>query len=445
MSEFYWKVSQLVQYLKLKLDSDTQIQSIFVEGEISNFIKHSSGHMYFSIKDEKSSVRCVMFSSSASKINFPLQNGDSVILQANVSVFESQGQLQLYVQKIQPSGVGTLYLRLEELKKKLFNEGLFEERHKKSIPSYPMSIGLITGENTAAKKDVLTTLARRWPIAKVVSFPTLVQGENAYKQIISSLLNADGEKFDLLLLVRGGGSLEDLWNFNEEELARTIFQLKTPIITGVGHETDTTLVDYVSDKRAATPTAAAELASPNIEDVKVAISQTKERFTQLIQGKINHSVMLLDYQRNNRYFEKPELLFINVKTQMNDLERRLTSWSKIIIQNRIELNNLRLLLPHKAINLSTETGNHLEKYRNTLRQIIDRRLTNEKHRFQQEIQLLDAFSPLHTLKRGYSITKKNNQIISSIENATISDNITTVLSDGVICSKIISKEKKNDE
>ena len=445
MSEFYWKVSQLVQYLKLKLDSDTQIQSIFVEGEISNLIKHNSGHMYFSIKDEKSSVRCVMFSSSASKINFPLQNGDSVILQANVSVFESQGQLQLYVQKIQPSGVGTLYLRLEELKKKLFSEGLFEEQHKKSIPSYPMSIGLITGENTAAKKDVLTTLARRWPIAKVVSFPTLVQGENAYKQIISSLLNADGKKLDLLLLVRGGGSLEDLWNFNEEELVRTIFQLKTPIITGVGHETDTTLVDYVSDKRAATPTAAAELASPNIEDVKVAISQTKERFTQLIQGKINHSVMLLDYQRNNRYFEKPELLFINVKTQMNDLERRLTSWSKIIIQNRIELNNLRLLLPHKAINLSTETGNHLEKYRNTLRQIIDRRLTNEKHRFQQEIQLLDAFSPLHTLKRGYSITKKNNQIISSIENATISDNITTVLSDGVICSKIISKEKKNDE
>ena len=445
MSEFYWKVSQLVQYLKLKLDSDTQIQSIFVEGEISNLIKHNSGHMYFSIKDEKSSVRCVMFSSSASKINFPLQNGDSVILQANVSVFESQGQLQLYVQKIQPSGVGTLYLRLEELKKKLFSEGLFEEQHKKSIPSYPMSIGLITGENTAAKKDVLTTLARRWPIAKVVSFPTLVQGENAYKQIISSLLNADGEKFDLLLLVRGGGSLEDLWNFNEEELVRTIFQLKTPIITGVGHETDTTLVDYVSDKRAATPTAAAELASPNIEDVKVAISQTKERFIQSIQGKINHSVMLLDYQRNNRYFEKPELLFMNVKTQMNDLERRLTSWSKIIIQNRIELNNLRLLLPHKAINLSTETGNHLEKYRNTLRQIIDRRLTNEKHRFQQEIQLLDAFSPLHTLKRGYSITKKNNQIISSIENATISDNITTVLSDGVICSKIISKEKKNDE
>ena len=445
MSEFYWKVSQLVQYLKLKLDSDTQIQSIFVEGEISNYTKHSSGHLYFSLKDEKSSVRCVMFASSASKINFSLQSGDSVILQANVSVFESQGQLQLYVQKIQPSGIGALYLRLEELKKKLFAEGLFEESHKKKIPTYPMKIGLITGENTAAKKDVLTTLARRWPVAEVLSFPTLVQGENSYLQIIASLLQAEQQNLDVLLLVRGGGSLEDLWNFNEEELVRTIFQLKTPLITGIGHETDTTLVDYVADQRAATPTAAAELASPNIKEVHATLKQTNNRLLELLQAKYNHSLMLLDYQRNTRYFQNPELLFSAVKAQMNILEKSLTSWSQVIGQSRLQLNTIRLQLPHRAMSLTQDTANQLEKYRSLLQLNIERTLTNKKHRFQQQIQLLEAFSPLHTLNRGYSITKSNNHIISSVEDLKIDDNITTVLSDGTICSKIISKEKHNGE
>jgi len=445
MSEFYWRVSQLVQYLKLRLDSDLKIQNIMVEGEVSNFTHHNSGHLYFSIKDEKSTIRCVMFASNAASVNFPIKNGDSVIIQTKVSVFEVQGQLQLYVQKIQPSGIGALYLQLEELKKKLSLEGCFDIEKKKKIPAYPLKIGVITGDNTAAKRDVLTTLQRRWPLAQVCEYNALVQGEGAYKTIIEALINAEQENLDVLLLVRGGGSLEDLWNFNEEELVRVILRLKTPIITGVGHETDTTLVDYVADQRAATPTAAAELATPDIKEVHRHLHSFSQRMFQTIDTKRNTEQMKLDYFRNRNVFQNPRNLLIHQEFKLRDYEKRLSSWAQIIYQSRANLNDLLMRLPLQANSITHSVSNRIKTYESRLKQAMEFRKNNQKHQMMNTISLLDAYSPLNTLKRGYSITTINNQALKGINDVVIGDFINTSLSDGNICSKIVSKESKYDK
>ncbi|MEF9968454.1 MAG: exodeoxyribonuclease VII large subunit, partial [Longicatena sp.] len=250
MSQAVVKVSTLVSYLKSKIDQDNYLQRILVCGEISNFVRHRSGHWYFTLKDEVSRLSCVMFSSSASRSKYIPKDGDKVILQANTSIFESSGQLQLYVTGIKLDGVGDLYVQFELLKKKLFNEGYFDENHKLSIPKYPLQIGLITGKNTAAREDVISTLQRRWPIANLIEINTLVQGDTAAKQICDAIKQMESMDVEVILLVRGGGSIEDLWAFNDENLAKVIYHCSIPIVTGVGHEVDTTIVDYVSDLRA---------------------------------------------------------------------------------------------------------------------------------------------------------------------------------------------------
>ena len=260
MSQNVYSVSALVHYIKQTLDNDIRIQSILIKGEISNFTNHRSGHWYFTLKDARSKISCVMFSSHARRCNILLKEGMKVIVTASVSMYEAGGSVQLYVTAVRSDGLGDLFLQLEEVKKKLAAQGLFDPQKKKPLPQYPMRIGVITAKTGAAVQDILTTISRRWPLAEVVVYPSLVQGIQASGAIVENLRKADQGGHDVILLARGGGPIEDLWCFNEEAVARAVFAMHTVIVTGVGHETDTTLVDYVSDARAPTPTAAADHA-----------------------------------------------------------------------------------------------------------------------------------------------------------------------------------------
>ena len=265
-------VAALVRYLKGKVDIDPKLQDLIVKGEISNFVAHRSGHFYFTLKDENARISCVMFANKAYRCPLKMENGMNVLVRGAISIYESSGQCQIYVDSVELDGLGLIYQRIEELKRKLSLEGLFEKEHKKILPKYPMTIGVISALEGAATQDVFTTIKRRWPICKINFYPSLVQGENAAKNIIKRLNEADNDNNDVVLLVRGGGSIEDLFCFYDESLIRTIYDMKTPIVTGVGHETDTTLVDYVSDMRAPTPTAAAELITPDYRDVAFQLS-----------------------------------------------------------------------------------------------------------------------------------------------------------------------------
>ena len=268
MKRKYINVLTLNQYIKSKLNEDAILSNIYIKGEISNYRPHPSGHIYFTLKDEYSRIQAVMFASHAKNLDFKVDNGKEVLINGYVSVYEVSGNYQLYVTNMQENGAGALYQKFEQLKNKLENEGLFDQQHKKDIPSFPSRIAVLSAKQGAALQDVLRTIHLRFPFTQVVIFPIPVQGNGAYKEIMKTLKYVDALRFNTIIIARGGGSIEDLWNFNEEELARVIYDLKTPIISGVGHETDFTICDFVSDYRAATPTAAAIKATADQNELK---------------------------------------------------------------------------------------------------------------------------------------------------------------------------------
>lgn len=362
-------VSALVRYLKNKLDTDNNLQRVLVGGEISNFHRHFSGHLYFTLKDENSSISCVMFKSSASSLKFEPKTGDKVIIQANTSIFESSGQLQLYVLKMNLDGLGDLYAQYEALKQKLQEKGIFADEHKiKLSKTYINNVAVLVGDKSAAMSDIKTTFKRRWPLCNVDYYPVLVQGSDAPRQIISTLKDVDNKNYDSIILARGGGSFEDLFCFNDEELVMCIYKLKTFIITGVGHEQDFTLVDFVADLRAATPTASVELITPNIIDVIDEISEYEEYIKNSLNKLVNDNSMKIDYylQKLLKYQVKIE----NIKTGIDLKLDRI----KNILELRIEKNKL-----------------NLKRYKT----------------------LLEAYNTDNTLKRGYSIVIQDHHVVTS--------------------------------
>lgn len=360
-------VSALVRYLKNKLDTDTNLQKVLVSGEISNYHRHYSGHLYFTLKDEKSAINCVMFKSNAASLKFEPKTGDKVIISANTSIFETTGQLQLYVLKIQLDGLGDLYEKYEALKLKLQNIGVFDDDHKIELTkTYVDRVAVLVGDNSAAMSDVRTTFERRWPICTVDFYPVLVQGESAPKDIISKLLEVDKLDYDAIILCRGGGSFEDLFCFNDEELVMTIYSLNTFIITGVGHEQDFTLVDFVADQRAATPTASVELITPNIVDVLYELDIYGQQIESLLIRKIDNVKMRFDY-----YFEK-------------------------IIHYQTHLTNISLQIDHIVSNIENKLDTKVENYRLNLKRYST---------------LLQAYSYENTLKRGYTLVLQNDKVI----------------------------------
>ena len=446
MSQNVVSVSTLVHYLKSKLESDNLIQKVLVEGEISNFSNYRSGHWYFSLKDENSLIRCVMFSSYNKKVQFAPKDGDKVIIQADVSVYEQRGDIQLLVYAMKSDKIGDLYLQFEKLKAKLYAEGLFDDKYKKPIPLYPMNIALVTGANTAARSDVLTTLNRRWPIAEIHEYSVLVQGNESAGQIINALSRADNNHHDVILLVRGGGSIEDLWSFNDETLARTIFNLKTPIITGIGHEINYTISDYVADLRAPTPTGAAERCAPDQKDVLNMLNVYQTRLNTAITTKKDHASRELNKYSSSFVFSSPQRLYSEKEMQLENLSNALYHSVHTYEMNLEQsLSRYANLLTSTIKDNLSQLNLDINEYKNKLNNSVKFIKDKKENCLRQNVSLLDAYSPLKSLARGYAIVEKDGEAIKSTDNLHTDDTLSIRMYDGKIITKVaeIIKEKQH--
>lgn len=439
MSQRVLSVSQLVRYLKSKLDHDVLIQKVLLEGEISNFTAHRSGHWYFSLKDQQSRISCVMFQSYAKTVSFLPKNGDKVTVVCSCSLFESAGQIQLYCYSMKPSGIGDLYIQYELLKQKLSSEGLFDVQHKKRLPAYPMTIGVIVGANTAAREDIMITLKRRWPVAQVKEFHSLVQGETAHLELIKAVLEADQSGCDVLILARGGGSIEDLWAFNNESLVRTLFQLKTPLVSGIGHEVDVTLADFVADIRAATPTAAAETVSPDLIEVKLNIHQKTLRLEHSLRKRLDNVSVSLQALSHRKVLENPD--FVHMRVLKNDslmvqLHLQMNAYLNEYSQSRKTIMRCSQIMKDLLI----EHQHHIASSSEKLKSLIQLKMQKQSLSLTHTIELLDGYSPLKILSRGYSIAEVSGNTVHSIHQTKINDTLHLRLSDGKLICTVNKKE-----
>ena len=413
-------VTTLVRYLKNKLDSDEALRSVQVSGELSNFRKTSSGHLYFTLKDENSAISCVMFKSKVYSLSFVPENGNKVICSGSISMFEASGSLQLYVNTLKLDGIGDLYRQYEELKNKLFNEGLFDDNHKKEIPTlYPSKVAVLCGKDSAAMSDIKIQFNRRWPLCKVDYYPVIVQGSEAPSSMIQALMYVDTLDYEIIVLARGGGSFEDLFCFNDERLVRTIYDLNAFIITGVGHQQDFTLVDFVSDRRAPTPTGAIEMITPNIDDVLDSIDDLSYRLNKSINLLIANNKDKLIQLSNNKYFKDPSLLVDKVSLLLDYKIERLKRFSN-------KLNNYKL---------------QIDKEVDRMGLLLDIKLNKKTNELDRLSGLLKAYSCENTLKRGYALVYKDNKLINKdIDN---NDKLVIETYDQIIDTRVEKVSKKN--
>ena len=421
MNEKYLTVSAVTRYLKAKFDIDENLQTVYLKGEISNFKAHTSGHFYFSLKDENSKINAIMFRSNASKVIFKPTDGMKVLVTGRISVYEAMGSYQIYVDEMLEDGVGNLYIAFEQLKKKLQAEGLFDEAHKKPIPRIPKRVGIVTASTGAAIRDIMTTIKRRFPICETILFPTLVQGENAKDDIVRNIKRAEDYDLDVLIVGRGGGSIEDLWPFNEEIVARAIYDCRIPVISAVGHEVDFTIADFVADLRAPTPTAAAELAVPNMSDLKKHIDQLSIRLNEAIYKKVNYLKLYLDSVKNSFVIKNPGVMFENKKQNLDLMNTKL---------NELMLGKVDKL------------KNELEKIKNSYV------LTNPKLLYKDNvvclkniIDKLELLNPLNILSRGYSITYMNDKALKSVKEVKKDDVLKIKLYDGMLETRVSKIEE----
>lgn len=441
MRSTVWSISTLVRYIKSSLDNDLQLQNVLIKGEISNFTNHRSGHYYFTLKDSNSRISCVMFASYARKVTIPLKEGMKIIVSASVSMYEPQGSCQLYVTAIQVDGLGDLFLQLEEVKKRLNDQGLFDPCHKKKLPEYPMNIAVISARSGAATQDVFTTLARRWPLASVFFYPCLVQGKEAVNDLIQTITTADKNNHDLILVVRGGGSIEDLWCFNSEDLARCVYACQSVIVSGVGHETDTTLIDYVADRRAPTPTAAAELATPDIQEVKNKLVHSYQRMLNSMRLYYRNAKADLDSYKNNRLLNNPMYYIQNDSMKLVMYLHQLSSYSEMIHKQRLHLNFYQEKLGANGKRLILKNQKLISDQKNILNSSISAYQQQMNQQFINHSLLLDAFSPLKVVSRGYSLAYKDKKLIRSVDDIEKEDLMQINLSDGIIHAIVKEKEK----
>lgn len=339
LNDKYITVSQLTRYIKYKIDNDVNLNEVFLKGEISNFKAHSRGHYYFTLKDEGSRINAIMFASSTKKIKFIPQDGMKVLVTGKISVFEANGGYQIYVNDMLEDGIGNLYIAFEQLKKKLELEGLFAPSIKKSIPKIPKCVGVVTAPTGAAIKDIISTIKRRWPLAEVLLFPSLVQGENAASDIVRQIKLSENYNIDTLIVGRGGGSIEDLWPFNEEIVARAIYECPIPVISAVGHEIDFTIADFVADLRAPTPTGAAELAVPAVNDVNNYLNQLKIRLNKSMQNFIKAYMQRLNEITSRYIFTNPIAIYQTKEILFDSLLDRL----KYSITNLVAIKEKKYL------------------------------------------------------------------------------------------------------
>lgn len=417
MSDKYISIGQLTRYIKYKIDNDKNLDQVFIKGEISNFKAHSRGHYYFTIKDEEARINAVMFSTNVKKIKFLPQDGMKILATGKISVYPANGGYQIYVTDLQEDGVGNLYIAFEQLKNKLEQEGLFKKEHKKSLPKIPDKIGVVTAPTGAAIRDIISTIKRRWPLAEIYLFPCLVQGEFASRDIARQIKNADDFNTDVLIVGRGGGSIEDLWSFNEEVVARAIYNAKTPVISAVGHEIDFTIADFVADMRAPTPTGAAEISVPNLSDVENQLSQIKIRLRKNINHKLDIYRQRLEELKSRKILRNPGMLY-DIKEQKLD----------------ILLDKIKYFMT----NLVNDKNNRLEKIKsNMIFKKPEKIFDSKKNKYLNIVSKLEALSPLLTIKRGYLIAKKEDTVITSIKKVKKGDQLDLTMKDGEIKVEVI--------
>lgn len=412
----YLSISALTRYLKYKFDSDDNLRQIFLKGEISNLKIHSTGHLYFSLKDENSKINAIMFSTNARRLTFKPVEGTNVLVVGRVSIYEQTGNYQIYVDDMQEDGVGNLYVQYEKLKAELAKEGLFDQSKKKKIPKMPSRIGIITAPTGAAIRDILSTIKRRFPLTETYLFPALVQGENAAPDIVKKLKQADNFGVDLIILGRGGGSIEDLWAFNEEIVARAIYEAKTPIISAVGHEVDFTIADFVADLRAPTPTGAAEMAVVNRTDVINELNHLKIRLNEALLSKVNVLKIALENIKSNYILNNPVIMYENKKQVVDNLLEKI----KTLIYYKITNYNLKLDHLKKSYIL-----NHPEELYKKKSLKLDKIITS-----------LELLNPLSVLKRGYTLTYKNDKVVRNIKDLKVNDIITIKFKEGTVKANI---------
>ena len=439
-------VGQLNQQAKTLLEN--QFRGVSVIGEISNMARPSSGHIYFTLKDEDGAIRCAMFRNQNLRLNFEPQNGDQCILKGQVSLYAPRGDYQLIVSSMQPAGAGNLMHQFEELKKKLDAEGLFAQEIKKQIPKQPKHIGVITSESTAAFQDILTTIQRRAPVSQVSLIPATVQGDTAPKTLIEALqstlnynnLNPDNA-FDVILICRGGGSIEDLWAFNNESLAREIFDFPLPIISGVGHEIDFTIVDFVADLRAPTPTAAAELVTEYYFQLNDRLEEWKASLGYLVQSRLTEKSQTLLFKSQN--LKSPLTMLKEQSQSLDNIEMRLANTVQGIISNAKQNFQLATSQIYQSSTLQ-RFENYEDRIKTNLRSLnfqMKNLIDKKKLMLESITTNLNAISPLAVLDRGYAIVmNENGQALKSSKDIKVGDTVTTRLGDGGFTSNVSKKD-----
>lgn len=412
-------VTQLNQYIKTLLETDINLSGVSIRGEISNFKLHSSGHCYMTLKDENAAIRAVMFRSYASRLKFTPENGMKIIASGKISVYERDGQYQLYISSMQPDGVGDLYAAYEQLKAKLQDAGMFDASHKKPIPAYPKTVGVITSPTGAAIRDIINVASRRFPLAEILICPVLVQGDDSARQIASAIEFMNSTNLaDVLIVGRGGGSIEDLWSFNEEIVAYAIYNSEIPVISAVGHETDFTIADFVADMRAPTPSAAAELAVPSAIELKANVNTCYNRMLNCINNEIGHKRAVI-----SSFSLKSPIDYIN--------------------QNRLRADNC----VQKIINLTSDTISRnrirTERCRQSITSDVQNTVSQKSKSLAVTIAKLDTLSPLKVMDRGYSLAENQKGIIKTADDTFAGDKITVKLKDGTLGCTVDNINKEN--
>lgn len=442
--EKYIKISDLNEYIKVMFEENTFLRKIYLKGEISNFKNHTRGHLYFTLKDETSRISAIMFYNNAINLNFKPEDGMNVLVSGRISCYPAQGTYQIYVETMEMDGLGNLYIEYEKLKKKLASEGLFDPAHKKKIPKYPKTIGIITAPTGAAIRDILSTIKRRYPICNTILFPALVQGASAAPSIVRQIKKANEYDLDVIICGRGGGSIEDLWAFNEEIVARAIYESKIPIISAVGHEVDFTIADFVSDLRAPTPTGAAEMAVPTTIDIINLLSEKKIRLNSYIKNEIIKRKNKIEQLENSFILKNPMSLYEVKEQKLDTLLEQLNNQIKIKLNdNKTKFENLKnsyiLKNPLKIYEKQISNFNNLKNILNTNINII---LDNKNHEQTLLINTLKLVNPLNILEKGYSLVTKDNEIIKDASNLKIDDELEIKFRKGKI--KAVVKEKTYD-
>ena len=416
MDKEYLKISELNNYIKSLLDKDTFLNKIYLKGEISNFKNHTRGHLYFTLKDDTSRISAVMFQSSAVKLTFVPEDGMNVLVSGRISAYPAQGSYQIYVETMEPDGLGALYIEYEKLKKKLAAKGLFANEHKVPIPKFPERVGVITAPTGAAVRDIMSTIKRRYPMCEAILFPCLVQGKDAAPDIVRQIKRADAYGVDTIIVGRGGGSIEDLWAFNEEVVAQAIYDCVTPIISAVGHEIDWTIADFVADLRAPTPTGAAEMAVPTVIDIKTLIDNYKIRLNKNIKNMVNTKFIKLRSLKQSFILKNPMSMYEVKEQKLDTLIETINKDIKNIINDKEnKLNKIKLSVvlqnPHNLIK-------------------------DKKIKFDLLVNTLKLVNPLGILDKGYSLVEVNNKIIKSSNDVKVSDMLSIRLHEGSIKAEV---------